>query len=265
MAFLRNLFSGRRADPPPAPLAPVYAIGDVHGCAERLEQLLDMIAEDKARCDLSDARIVFAGDYVDRGPDSRAVLARVMAMTASGAQDVHCLMGNHEDMLLRFIDNPVEQGRRFLRHGGAETLASFGIAGAIEAVEDAMLVDFAGRFRASLDPGCEAWLRGLPLIWNSGTVFVAHAGLDPRRPPDDQQDHDLLWGAPGFLEVPRRDGIWVAHGHWIVDAPAVSATRISLDTGAWRTGCLTAARILPDGSVAFMTTSPLDARIAANA
>ena len=237
----------RRTPPTPpftAPLtlpAPVAVIGDVHGCDALLGRLLDRIARDLA------CRVVCVGDYVDRGEASAAVIDRLMARP-----DITCLKGNHEAMLLAFLDEPDRQADRWLRNGGLQTLASFGVPGpnaararGPEQVRD----DLA----AALGDARIAWLRDRPLTWASGNLLVTHAGADPARAPDDQRAHDLLWGTPAFMAAPRTDDIWVAYGHVIQDAAHAEAGRIAVDTGAFATGLLTAA-ILGDGPVRFLTT-----------
>jgi serine/threonine protein phosphatase 1 len=85
------------------------------------------------------------------------------------------------------------------------------------------------------------WLETLPLIWQEDRLVVTHAALDPTRGPDAQKDHTLIWGHPAFLRTRRRDDIWVAHGHTIVETAEARDSRIAVDTGAWRSGRLTAA------------------------
>ncbi len=220
----------------PAPAHALAVIGDVHGRADLLGAMLEQLARDH-----SGYLPVLAGDLVDRGPDSRAVLERVR-MPGAG---IVVLMGNHERMLLDFLDDPGAAGPAWLRHGGDATLASFGIAKPEpdSATRDAL--------RAALGPA-EAWLRALPTWWQSGTVVVAHAGADPRRAMADQDPRDLLWGHPGFGRFPRRDGLWVVRGHVIVPEPQFGRGVISVDTGACTTGRLSCALISGEG-VRFLT------------
>lgn len=181
---------------------------------------------------------MFVGDLIDRGMGSRAVLDRVRGL---GAQAV-VLRGNHEQMLLDFLDLPSPE---WLRHGGAETLASFGIRDPLPdtATRDAL--------RAALPPGMEEWLRGLPLWWQSGNLVVAHAGADPRQPMPHQAPRSLLWGHPAFGRFPRRDGLWVAHGHVIVPAARAQCGVISVDTGVYATGRLSCA-LISDAAMRFV-------------
>jgi serine/threonine protein phosphatase 1 len=258
----RRLFRG--GDSPPEPDRPLYLIGDIHGRADLLQRLFDLIDADQSSNGVEQPLAIFLGDYVDRGADSRRVLLTLSGMAASLAADdapageMLCLMGNHERMLLDFLDAPVEAGPRWLRNGGVQTLESFGLDGigetappeVLEAARDAL----AEALGAGEDGGLEAWLRGLPMVAQSGNVAIVHAGCDPSRAIDDQLPGTLLWGHPEFLIRPRSDGLWVAHGHTVVGRPAVAEGRIALDTGAWFSDRLTAAILAPGEPVRFLST-----------
>ena len=152
-------------------------------------------------------------------------------------------MGNHERMMLEFLDDPAGRGARWLGNGGLQTLASFGIGGlgARPALED--MTKASEALAVALPDGMEAWLRALPLMWRSGNLVCVHAGMNPAKPPEAQEASTLLWGHPKFLSQPRRDGLWVVHGHTIVEAPEAQAGRIAVDTGAYHSGRLTAAAL----------------------
>ncbi|MEE9427650.1 MAG: metallophosphoesterase family protein [Paracoccaceae bacterium] len=225
----------------PSPTHPVAIVGDIHGRADLLENLLKKVSE-KA----PDAKVVFVGDYVDRGPDSRKVLDRLR-----GLDGAVYLRGNHEVMLLEFLDEPIELGGRWLRNGGINTLESFGID-LEENPSHGAAISASQRLKAALAEGGEAWLRGLPLTWQSGNLVVTHAGPNPVVPIEQQKEQDLLWGHHRFLRDSRKDGIWVAHGHWIREKAISKGGRINVDTGAWKTGRLTAALIGTQGDITFI-------------
>ncbi len=247
MKLLRRIFSNSSApdtetfDAPVKPDEAFFVIGDLHGCDSLLARLLDKLDQTEGG---GLARLVFVGDYVDRGEESAAVLRRLFALEGSPAV---CLAGNHEDMMLKFIDDPVERGARWIKFGGLQTLASFGVSGvstgssgdALEYARD-QLVEAMGR--DMLD-----WLRALPAFWQSGNVAVVHAAADPSVPIGQQKERVLKWGHKDFGHKPRQDGIWTVHGHTIVDSPTIENGRVAIDTGAYATGRLTAASISDRG------------------
>ncbi len=233
----------------PAPALPLYAIGDIHGRADLLDAVLELIAADRAAHGIADARLIFLGDYVDRGPDSAGVLQRLRKMQDAAPRDVVCLMGNHERMMLDALDDPTGRGERWLGDFGGPTLRSYGIDGGVEDMRA------AERLRAALPTGLEDWLRALPLWHRSGDVVCVHAGMDPALPPEAQTEATMLWMRPGRFARSRRDGLWIVHGHTVVPVPSVARRTICVDTGASASGRLTAAAILPDAPVRFLQTT----------
>lgn len=202
-------------------------VGDVHGRLDCLSQLLAV-----RNRHFPHARLVFLGDLIDRGPDSAGVLAKVREETAGGAV---CLMGNHEAMMISALEDPAAQSASWLRHGGFETMASFGLE---------PRPGIPG-LREALGEDTLAWLSGLPLLWQSGNMAAAHAGMDPSLPPSRQSGESLLWGHADFGRRDRADGLWVAHGHFVMERARCSRGRIALDTGAYATGRLSYAVVDP--------------------
>lgn len=224
------------AFPAIAPDEPLCLVGDVHGRADLLERFLHLRARH-----FPDHRAVFLGDAIDRGPDSAGVLRILMAEVAAGAI---CLMGNHEEMALAFLDAPEgDNGRRWLAHGGLEMLGSYGLRGLPQTPDDRRAARDA--LRRAMEPGAEEWLRALPHLWQSGNLVAVHAGLDPALPLERQTARTMLWGDPDATRRMRDDGLWVAHGHVIVDRARVRRGRIALDTGAYATGMLSYALVDP--------------------
>ncbi|OIQ65357.1 Bis(5'-nucleosyl)-tetraphosphatase, symmetrical [mine drainage metagenome] len=237
---------------PPQPEFDLYVIGDVHGRVDLLNRLLARIEAD---INLSDGdgehRIIFVGDYIDRGDDSAIALERIFSLAQNDPAHVVCLLGNHERMMLDFLDTPTK-GPRWLRNGGLQTLMSLGLGGALaEGMTDEELVALSTDLHRALPDGVEDWLRTLPLFWHSGNVWAVHAGADPSLPMSDQPSRTLIWGHRDFFTVPRQDQQWVAHGHTVVDAGEAKDGRIAVDTGAVYTGRLSAARI-QQGNVSFL-------------
>ncbi|MBZ6077860.1 metallophosphoesterase family protein [Microvirga puerhi] len=205
-----------------------YAIGDIHGRHDLLEQLLEKIrkhAGDRPH------RIVFLGDYIDRGPDSAAVVATVRAEAAKAPDRTVCLMGNHEAMLLDAVEDPSFL-LQWLMNGGNATLASYGL----------------GHPR-DLPPDVLAWLRSLPTFYEDEWRYFVHAGLIPGRAMDRQTDMDKLWIREPFLDVPYDFGKHVVHGHTplATTTPETWPHRTNLDTAAVFGGVLTAG-IFEDGT-----------------
>jgi serine/threonine protein phosphatase 1 len=240
----------------PKPEHTTYVVGDIHGRADLLELLLGLIDAHIGGTGTTRPQLVFVGDYVDHGPESAETLARMRELTRDFGENVVCLMGNHERMMLDFLADPVTRGPRWLREGGAATLWSFRIdAEPIQATgkpED--FRDAANRLHDAMPEGLVDWLAALPLSWQSGNLWAVHAGADPAHAMDAQSARVLLWGHPEFEAVPRADGTWIAHGHTEMERPLYEDGRIALDTGAWRTGRLTACAIRPDGQHDFLQT-----------
>jgi serine/threonine protein phosphatase 1 len=259
IGFLRRLMGGGDGDEAPAPKArrspktfegrleidkPTYAIGDVHGRDDLLARLLETIGADAEARGYDDWRIVMMGDYIDRGEQSAEALSRLRALLAGGgpAPETLALRGNHEEMMLRFLEEPGREGPRWLRNGGLQTLLSYGVGGVTLAADEAALGEAAERLAVAAEEDLPA-LRALPAWMRHGTVIFSHAGCDPELPPDLQSDRTLTWGTPRFFQLPRKDGLWNVYGHYIVDEAGVAQGRIAVDTGAYYSGILSAARL----------------------
>jgi serine/threonine protein phosphatase 1 len=243
-----KFFTWKRAPKPTfeAPLepeVPFCAVGDIHGCDALLARMLERLRERMP----PEARLVLVGDYIDRGEQSHEALLRIHALQQEAPEGaVTCLRGNHEQMLLDVLDRPARNGPRWLRYGGLQTLASFGLRGLPETASEAQWEDLRDRLRAALGPDLEMWLRALPTLWQSGNVAVVHAGADPALPLSAQSAEVLTWGHEAFERVPRRDGVWIVHGHTIVEEARPVLGRIPVDTGAYATGRLSCALVAPN-------------------
>jgi serine/threonine protein phosphatase 1 len=240
----------------PRPESTSYIVGDIHGRSDLLELMLELIDAHIGGTGSADPKLVFVGDYVDHGPDSMGVLARMRELTRDFPDNVTCLMGNHERMILDFLTDPALRGPRWLREGGAATLRNYRIAPdhLTQASDAADWIDAAARLSDALGEEGRSWLNERPLSWHSGNLWAVHAGADPARGMQDQTARVLLWGHPEFDSAMRGDDAWVAHGHVEMETPVFEDGRISLDTAAWSTGKLTAIAIKPDGSHAFLQT-----------
>ena len=234
----------------PSRLAPgrrVYAVGDVHGCADRLFDLHGLIARHLAEYPCPAPLLLHLGDLVDRGPDSARVVARLsMGSPLRGVPMVN-LMGNHEWMMLRaFALGDAGDVEHWQYNGGDATLRSWGVPPDVPVSEWAALLPVEHL----------AFLRDLkPYQPLDGYVFV-HAGLRPGVPLAWQRWHDLLWIREGFLDwdgplLPEFPALVAVHGHTPAAAPELRANRIGVDTGAVRGGRLTCA-VLEGDQVGFL-------------
>ncbi|WP_138423737.1 metallophosphoesterase [Maritimibacter alexandrii] len=225
---------------PLAPSEPLCIIGDVHGCDTLLSRMLDHLdGRDEV------ARVVCVGDYIDRGEQSRAVLD--LLRPRDDGDRFTCLQGNHEEAMLDFITDPDGHGRRWLRFGGLQTLASYGIGGLSEQSTGDAVTEAAAALAEALGPDMMNWLRAMPLWTMSGNLGIVHAAADPTKPLEDQSGHALKWGHRDFPDTMREDRLWIAHGHTIIPEARAAGGIISVDTGAYATGRLSGIIAYPDG------------------
>jgi len=230
--------------PPPGPTRrtppghAIYAVGDIHGRLDLLDRMLGMIRGDAAFRAAERKTIVYLGDYVDRGPDSRGVVDRLIAGPPAGFEQV-CLMGNHEAWLLDFLEDP-SSGAGWLMNGGAATLASYGVpAGHGAATTLARIELLRQTFVEAVPQGHRDFLGTLARSWRAGDYAFVHAGVRPGVALEEQRLQDLLWIRDEFLFSEADFGPMIVHGHTIEDRPDERANRIGIDTGAFATGRLT--------------------------
>ncbi|MCE8533784.1 serine/threonine protein phosphatase [Ruegeria pomeroyi] len=210
---------------------PIYAVGDIHGQAEQLETALARIEADGG----PDARIVFLGDYADRGPDSRAVLDRLIAGQSQG-RDWITLKGNHDRMFEMFLrDHPAQDDRLLIgyhwlhdRIGGVETLASYGVP----VPEGVRTYQVHAQARAAVPAEHRNFLAGLPNYHQEGALLFVHAGIRPGLPLERQVENDLIWIRQEFLDDPRPHPWLVVHGHTPGKRAEHHGNRVNLDAGA---------------------------------
>lgn len=228
--------------------AAIYAVGDVHGCIDQLIAIEQKIADDGLDFE-GEKWLVTLGDYVDRGPDSAAVIEHVMGPAPAGFRRF-ALLGNHEQMMVDFLGNPAAHAY-WLDEGGAETLASYGIA-----LDYPPLRTMEGTLRVlaeKLPAAHRQFLETLPnVLAVPGWVFV-HAGIRPGIPLSMQTDEDLIWIRAPFLTSQLTGGQRVVHGHTPGREIVVTPHRIDIDTHCFRTGRLSAVRVTPDGRTAFFS------------
>jgi len=231
--------------PAPATLPPgqrVYAVGDIHGCLDRLVSLHELIAEDIAERPADHVTLVHVGDYVDRGADSAQVIEWLINGPPVPADTIVNLMGNHEWMMLSAIAaSDPEAPMNWLANGGADSLLSWGISRSLPPAQ----------WAERIPPAHLLFLRDLAISHRVGPYLFVHAGVQPNTPLNAQTRHDMLWIREPFLSSKADFGAVVVHGHTPKRAPEVMANRIAIDTGAILGGALTAV-MLEGAQLAFL-------------
>jgi serine/threonine protein phosphatase 1 len=228
----------------------VYAVGDIHGRRDLLDRLLELIDEDDAARGPADTEIIFLGDLVDRGPDSRGVVDRLLHLAQAGGK-VRFLMGNHEDVFVRAARGDLRALRFLTRIGGRETLLSYGIS-----AEEYRSVDFdelAHLLARNVPAEHVDFLSGFESWIEIGDYLFVHAGVRPGIAIEAQSRGDLCWIREEFLDHRDSFGKMVVHGHSITDDVDLRPNRIGIDTGAYASGHLTAIG-LEGGERWFLST-----------
>lgn len=234
---LRTLFRKAPAAPPPSTPAGTryYAIGDIHGCDRLFNALIDAIEADDAEAPSADTTMILLGDLVDRGPGSAQVIAR--AREWGQQRKVRYLAGNHEDMFLdSFEDHEVL--KHFLKHGGRDTILSYGIDH--DEYNRLDLHQLRDRLHTLVPQEDRDFLRSFEEIILAGDYAFVHAGIDPSRALDEQSRKDMLWIRERFLSHSGGFEKVIVHGHTIFEEVENRPGRIGIDTGAFRFGRLTA-------------------------
>jgi serine/threonine protein phosphatase 1 len=229
----------------PATLPPgerIYAIGDIHGCLDRLVALHEMIAEDIAVRPAQHTTLVHLGDYVDRGADSAQVVEWLLNQPPVPVDEFVNLMGNHEHMMLTaVVGEEKEAPNQWLINGGADSLLSWGLSRAVSPAEWARHIPMRHLM----------FLRDLAISHRIGPYMFVHAGVRPGIPLAQQTRQDLLWIREPFLSSRVDHGAVIVHGHTPKREPIVQPNRIAIDTGAVLGGALTCV-VLEEDKVGFL-------------
>lgn len=232
--------------------AVLYAVGDIHGRSDLLDRLHEAIVRDAAGRRSKRRVIVYLGDYIDRGFDSAGVVARLQGAGPPGFER-RFLLGNHDTFLLDFLGGDSAVIDTWMWNGGAAAVESYGVSPAPEAYAR----DWPAALRADLarvfPPAHLAFFRALQINHREGDILFVHAGLRPGVSIARQSREDMLWIRGEFLESETDFGCLVVHGHTPTPEPVIRANRIGVDTGAWRSGQLTAA-VLAGDEIAFLQT-----------
>jgi serine/threonine protein phosphatase 1 len=230
----------------------VYAIGDVHGRLDLLQDLHQQICDHAGEYPVDRRVVVHIGDYIDRGYQSRQTIDYLLDAPLDGFDMVH-LLGNHERTLLEFLDD-IEVGPGWLRYGGRETLFSYDVEWDLHFDEpEEALRRIQADLRRKLPERHRRFLETLPLTHQEGDYLFVHAGVRPGVPLDRQAPDDLLWIRDEFLNSTADHGKVVVHGHSISEEPVLRANRVGIDTGAFATGRLTCL-VLEGNERSFLST-----------
>jgi serine/threonine protein phosphatase 1 len=200
----------------------IYTIGDIHGCLDQLQRLVELCEQD---AEFHRSKFIFLGDYIDRGSDSRGVIEFLMNLQKWSPDEIICLRGNHEQLLLDALEGE-DAEINWLSNGGEATLRSYRASRAAELPSTHL-----------------NWIRSLPFFHDDGERYFVHAGVDPDRPLDQQRSRDLMWIRKPFLSSDKDFGRLIVHGHTPIQSgvPDQRLNRLNIDTGAVYGRSLTAA------------------------
>ncbi len=223
--------------------ARIYAIGDSHGCIEKLVRLRAAILEDSARADAAGPAaerrvVVYLGDYIDRGPGAREILDLLIEQPLTGFESVY-LLGNHEAFMLRFLDEAGDP-MGWILNGGDATLRSYGVDPGVLSMGSSGGEGLRAELARRVPRRHREFLRNLRMHHVEGDYLFVHAGIRPGVAIEAQDPEDLLWIREPFLASGTDHGKVVVHGHTPGQDPVSRANRIGIDTGACYGGRLTA-------------------------
>ncbi|MGY3499903.1 metallophosphoesterase family protein [Bradyrhizobium sp. USDA 4471] len=225
----------------------IYAISDVHGCADLLQQMFKVIDRDLTTIGSRRALHIFLGDYIDRGPDSKRTIELLIERGLK--HESVFLRGNHEAFLLDVLQDParLNEWRQF---GGLQTLTSYGLRPSLNP-HPAEQEELIQRLAQAIPPHHMKFFHGLRPRFVCGDFFFVHAGVKPGVALGSQQEQDLLWIREEFLESKQNFGKYIVHGHTPVQQPDIRPNRVNIDTGAYATGNLTLLTIQHDSLLAL--------------
>lgn len=244
MSFLKKLTRGLMSAEVPTPKgkdgARAYGVGDIHGRLDLLDAMIEKIERDVRGRASKRTFIIFLGDYIDRGPASANVIERLRTFNPDYATPVF-LSGNHEEVLLRILGGEHRLIAGWLKFGGAECAASYGLdPAALRRVDEKAAAEL---LRHRIPPSHVAFLESLGDTFSFGDYLFVHAGIRPGIALDEQSCQDMRWIREPFLTDVKEHGFMVVHGHTIVEEAEERTNRIAIDTGAYRSGVLTALGI----------------------
>ena len=235
----------------------VYAIGDIHGRLDLLDQLLAEVRADDDSRGAAETMLLFLGDLVDRGPDSSGVIRRLMELRESGTK-CRFLLGNHDEVFLKAARGEARAMRFLTRIGGKETILSYGLS--VDEYQKADYPELVQMLVERVPPSHTDFLSSFENYVEIGDYLFVHAGIKPGIEIANQDDADMRWIRGEFLNCRDSHGKMVVHGHTISTEPQILPNRIGIDTGAFASGRLTALGLESDQRWFLHAQGPEDKR-----
>ena len=229
----------------------LYVVGDIHGRLDLLTRLLAMIEADALHYPDKTRKLIFLGDYIDRGLDSRGVLERLTQPFTQGLE-VLFLRGNHDDRMIRFLEGQFDVVSTWLQYGGIATFASYGV-NATAGIPQSKLPTLRDELKNKVPQAHQDFLHRTLFAATFGDYYFVHAGVNPALTLEEQRPADQMWIRDVFLDSGIDFGKIIVHGHTIVAEPENRANRIGIDTGAFASGTLTCL-VLDGPDRSFFTT-----------
>ena len=253
--MLSRLFPKRSARPVSRtpPDCVVWAVGDIHGRSDLADRLIQAIRADLHAAGASRKVVVFLGDYVDRGPNSKGVLDQLVNLAADPVLEVRLLRGNHEDRMEAFLNDP-QIGPSWCDYGGREALVSYGVDPPPMRGDAGAWAEASLALGDALPASHRALLAGLETSISIGDYFFVHAGARPGIALPDQSPDDLLWIRQPFLDHSALFEQVIVHGHTPTETVHSDGRRIGIDTGAYATNVLSAVRLERETRVLLQAT-----------
>ncbi|MEM9571897.1 MAG: metallophosphoesterase family protein [Pseudomonadota bacterium] len=228
----------------------VYAVGDIHGCLTETKELLQKIKTDDDYRSPAETFLVFLGDLVDRGPDSRGVIEFLKSPPFDFAKPLF-VMGNHEEMMVRGLMGEAELLPDWLEYGGYACAESYGVPRSQLIGQEPAAMQHI--LRSAIPKSHVIFLSSFLESVQFGDFLFTHAGIQPGVPIEQQNARELRWIRKPFLDFKGDHGVIVVHGHTITDEVELRSNRIGLDTGAYKTGVLSAVCV-DETEIAFLST-----------
>ncbi len=250
--------SGRARTPSGSPGKRCYAIGDIHGRLDLLEQMFDLIDRHNAGRSPRETGIVLLGDLVDRGASSKGVVEYALTFRSRFAR-LYLIGGNHEELMLRALEGDETAFEAWMRNGGDATLASYGLD--VRTLSGAPLGKMIAQAGAVIPATHITFLRSSADSLRFGDFLFAHAGVRPGVALSQQTPRDLRWIRQPFLDSRLDHGFIVVHGHSTQTRIEQKSNRIGIDTGAYRSGVLTAIWIEDDAYGFLQAVGPADGSV----